>query len=92
MTSHQSDMKPQMRRARSVMRLPLPALTSLMNDWDFQVCTAAMNAVAGIGGPEARKLLNQVIATATDEEVRDAAQESYQLIDGESPDTMFRPL
>jgi hypothetical protein len=64
----------------------VPKLADLVQDDDRQVAMAALQALGGIGGARAKKLLRGYAAMAEDEAVREAAEVSLRLIQTEEAD------
>ncbi len=64
----------------------VPDLAELVHDSDRQVSTAALQALGGIGGARAKKLLRGFAAMSRDEAVRAAAEESLLALQAEEAD------
>ena len=64
----------------------VPQLADLVQDTDRQVAMAALQALGGIGGARARKMLRGFAAMSDDDAVREAAEESLRLMQSEEAD------
>ncbi|MEX2599072.1 MAG: HEAT repeat domain-containing protein, partial [Dehalococcoidia bacterium] len=64
----------------------VPRLAEMVTDSDRQVVMAAVQALGGIGGAKAKKMLRGLAALSQDEAVREAAEESLQILQTDEAD------